>query len=441
MTIAGEQGGVSQASGTAASVRSPRPAAASQVALTIDGQQATCEPGATILEVAQRLGIHIPTLCHEPRLRPSAVCRICLVEVEGAEKPVPSCSTTATNGMVVHTQSEALRRMRHLYLELLLSDHNSFCTPPCRDSCPTHIKIPQFLDAIAHGDYTAGVRQLRQDLPFPAILGRVCPHPCETPCRRHLVDRSIDICLLHRFVADQCIDAEQTGELLLPVEGRSDTGKTVAIVGAGPAGLTCAFYARLEGHSVKVFEAQPKPGGMLRYAIPRDRLPSDVLDKELNVLWRMGVEIECGKRFGDDFDLDGLTAEFDAVFLGLGAFDVLDVDIDSEDASLEFCINDDCTGCGLCARRCPAQCISGERKQQHVIDTPACVRCATCYRVCKFGAIDFRSGVDQAIAVGRRSPNPPVKKRLWSPKAPPGLSRSMSSPSRPTIRRCSPAAM
>ena len=108
--------------------------------------------------------------------------------------------------------------MRHLYLELLLSDHNSFCTPPCRDACPTHIKIPQFLDAVAHGDYRAGVRKLREDLPFPAILGRVCPRPCEEPCRRQLVDDSITICWLHRFMADQCLDDEQTGELLLPVE-------------------------------------------------------------------------------------------------------------------------------------------------------------------------------------------------------------------------------
>ena len=115
--------------------------------------------------------------------------------------------------------------MRHLYLELLLSDHNSFCTPPCRDACPTHIKIPQFLDYIAHKDYKNGVRKLREDLPFPAVLGRVCPRPCEGPCRRQLVEHPITICQLHRFMADQTIDEEQTGELLLPVEPKADTGK------------------------------------------------------------------------------------------------------------------------------------------------------------------------------------------------------------------------
>ena len=135
------------------------------------------------------------------------------------------------------------------------------------------------------------MRKLREDLPFPAILGRVCPRPCEGPCRRQLVEQPITICRLHRFMADQCLDDEQTGELLLPVEPKPDTGKKIAIVGAGPAGLACAFYARLEGHSVKIFEALPKPGGMLRYGIPSYRLPRDVIDKELNVLWRMGVEL------------------------------------------------------------------------------------------------------------------------------------------------------
>ena len=303
-----------------------------RVTLTIDGRQTACEPGETILEAAQRLDIRIPTLCNEPRLPGVAACRVCMVEVKGARKPVPSCSTVATEGMVVRTDTEKVLKMRHLYLELLLSDHDSFCTPPCRTGCPSHIKIPQFLDAIAHGDYRAGVRKLREDLPFPAILGRVCPHPCEGPCRRSLVEQSITICWLHRFMADQCLDEEQTGELLLPYEPRPDSGKTIAIVGAGPAGLTCAFYARLEGHAVKIFEALPKPGGMLRYGIPSYRLPRDVIDKELNVLWRLGVELECGTRLGADFQLDDLTARYDAVFLGLGALGSNAMGIDGDDA-------------------------------------------------------------------------------------------------------------
>ena len=304
-----------------------------QVALTIDGQEVLGERGETILEAAQRVGIHIPTLCYEPRLPATAACRICLVEVEGARKMAPSCSTAVAEGMVVRTQTEKVRAMRHLYLELLLSDHNSFCTPPCRDACPTHIKIPQFLDFIAHQDYKNGVRKLREDLPFPSILGRVCPRPCEGPCRRQLVEHPITICWLHRFMGDQCLEEQQTGELLLPVEPKADTGRRIAVVGGGPAGLAAAFYARLEGHSVKVFEALPKPGGMLRYGIPSYRMPRDVLDMEFNILWRMGVELQVNTRLGIDFQLEELFDEgFDAVFLALGAFNSNEMGIPGEDA-------------------------------------------------------------------------------------------------------------
>jgi len=314
---------------TGATVPAVRPG---QITLTIDDQQVVCEKGDSILEAAQRAGIHIPTLCYEPRLPATAACRVCLVEVEGARKSVPSCATAAAQGMVVRTNTDKLRAMRRLYLELLLSDHNSFCTPPCRDACPTHIKIPQFLDYISHGDYENGVRKLREDLPFPAILGRVCPRPCEGPCRRQLVEHPITICWLHRFMADKCLDAEQEGELLLPVAPKPDTGKRIAIVGAGPGGLSAAFYARLEGHAVKVFEAMPKPGGMLRYGIPSYRLPRNVIDKEFNMLWRLGIELQCNTRLGVDIQLEDLTAEYDAVFLALGAFNSNEMGIENEDA-------------------------------------------------------------------------------------------------------------
>ncbi|MEZ5126047.1 MAG: FAD-dependent oxidoreductase [Thermoleophilia bacterium] len=303
-----------------------------QLLIEIDGQEVVCERDETVLAVARRIGIHIPTLCNDPRLPASGACRLCIVEVEGARKVMTSCTTVVAEGMVVRTNTDKVRAMRHFYLELLLSDHNSFCTPPCRDACPTHIKIPQFLDFIAHRDYENGVRKLREDLPFPAVLGRVCPRPCEGPCRRQLVDQSITICQLHRFMADQCLDEEQEGELLLPVEPAADSGKRIAVVGAGPAGLAAAFYSRLEGHAVKMFEAQPKVGGMLRYGIPSYRLPRAVLEKETNVLWRLGVELQVNSRLGVDFELEDLLESYDVVFLALGAFNSNDMRIPGEDA-------------------------------------------------------------------------------------------------------------
>jgi formate dehydrogenase major subunit len=302
------------------------------VDLTIDGRQVAAEPGTTILQAARAAGIEIPTLCQHDRLDPISACRLCVVDVEGRRDPVTACDTLAADGLVVITQTAELRAIRQLNLELLLSDHMSYCTPPCRDACPTHIKIPEFLDRIGERDYEGGMRVLREDLPFPGILGRVCPRPCEAPCRRQLIEEPITICQLHRFMADQTRPDEQTGELLLPHEPKPATGKRIAIVGGGPAGLAAAFYARLEGHAVKVFEAMPHPGGMLRYGIPSYRLPRDVIDEELTILWRMGVELQTGVRLGVDIRLDDLRAEYDAVFLALGAFNANAMGCEGEDA-------------------------------------------------------------------------------------------------------------
>jgi formate dehydrogenase major subunit len=302
------------------------------VNLTIDGRQVAAEPGTTILQAARAAGLEIPALCAHDTLDASSSCRLCVVQVEGRKDPATACDTLVADGLVVTTQTEELRAIRQLNLELLLSDHMSYCTPPCRDACPTHIKIPDFLDRIGERDYEGGMRVLRQDLPFPGILGRVCPRPCEGPCRRQLIEEPVTICQLHRFMADQTRDAEQTGELLLPHEPKPDTGKRIAIVGGGPAGLAAAFYARLEGHAVKIFEAMPYPGGMLRYGIPSYRLPRDIIDAELTILWRMGVELQTGVRLGVDFQLDTLRADYDAVFLALGAFNANAMGCDGEDA-------------------------------------------------------------------------------------------------------------
>ena len=300
--------------------------------LTIDGRRVAAEPGTTILQAARAAGIEIPTLCQDDRLEPISACRLCVVAVEGRKDPVTACDSVVAEDLVVTTQTPELRAIRQLNLELILSDHTSFCTPPCRDACPTHIKIPAFLEQIAARDYEAGMRVLREDLPFPGILGRVCPRPCEGPCRRALVEEPITICQLHRFMADQTRPAEQEGELLLPTEIKPDSGKKIAIVGGGPAGLAAAFYARLEGHAVKIYEAQPKPGGMLRYGIPSYRLPRDIIDQELNILWRMGVELETNVRLGVDFQLDELRASCDAVFLALGAFNANALGCEGEDS-------------------------------------------------------------------------------------------------------------
>ena len=297
------------------------------VRLTIDDREVEAIAGSTVLHAAQAAGIDIPTLCSDEKLEAIGGCRMCIVEVEGQERPLPSCSLPVAEGMVVRTNTEELRALRRATLELILSDHNAYCQPPCQVWCPTHIDIPGFLELNAQGKWREAAQLLMQVLPFPATLGLVCPRPCETVCRRQLVDEPISICQSHGYHGEQVLEDPP-----LPWPQEAPTGHKVAVVGAGPAGLACAYYLSLKGHKVKVFEALPKQGGMLRYGIPEYRLPKEMLDKELNRVWALGAELECGKALGRDFSIDDLFAQgYEAVFLGIGAHRSNKLDLPGEE--------------------------------------------------------------------------------------------------------------
>jgi NADPH-dependent glutamate synthase beta subunit-like oxidoreductase/formate hydrogenlyase subunit 6/NADH:ubiquinone oxidoreductase subunit I len=297
--------------------------------LTIDGKEVTAYEGQTILSAAIDAGItDIPNLCNDEKLEPTSACRMCVVHVEGAERPLPACNTPAMPGMVVRTNSDELFHFRRTNLEMILSDHNAYCQPPCQGSCPTHIDIPGYLELIAAGSFKEAARLVKEVLPFPYILGLTCPAPCQPACRRGLVDEEIAICRMHGFAAETCLLDPP-----LPYVQDPDTGKRVAIVGAGPAGLTCAYYLRLRGHSVKIFDMQPQPGGMLRYGIPEYRLKKDMVDRELNQLWQIGIELQCNIKLGRDFEIDDLFAQgFDAVYLAIGCWTSNPLRVPDEDA-------------------------------------------------------------------------------------------------------------
>ena len=188
---------------------------------------------------------------------------------------------------------------------------------PCRQTCPAEIDIPKYIAQIKAGDYTGAVDTIRERNPLLLACGRVCPHPCEVNCRRGIEDDPVSINQLKRFAAD----FEMNSGKRLPVALAPPTDKRVAVVGGGPAGLTCAFFLRRLGHEVTIFEAMPKLGGMLRYGIPEYRLPKKVLDWEIEGILNLGIESRTGMKFGKDFDLDTLNTEgFDAVFMGIGAW-------------------------------------------------------------------------------------------------------------------------
>jgi NADPH-dependent glutamate synthase beta subunit-like oxidoreductase len=188
---------------------------------------------------------------------------------------------------------------------------------PCRQTCPAEIDIPKYIDQIGRGDYEGAVNTIRERNPLLLACGRVCPHPCEVNCRRGIEDEPVSINQLKRFAADY----EMNSGKRLPVAMAPPTNKKVAVVGGGPAGLTCAFFLRRLGHQVTIFEAMPKMGGMLRYGIPEYRLPKKVLDWEIEGILNLGIESLTDVKFGYDFDLSSLVAGgFDAIFLGIGAW-------------------------------------------------------------------------------------------------------------------------
>src|SRR5579859_2026366 len=297
--------------------------------LTIDGKTVTAYETQTILSVADDNGItDIPNMCNDEKLEPTAACRMCLVHIEGVSQPLPSCTTPALPGMVVTTNSDELFHIRRTNLEMLLSDHNAYCQPPCQIDCPTHIDIPGYLELIAEGSMKEAARLVKEVLPFPYILGLTCPAPCQKACRRGLVEEEIAICRMHGHAAESCLLDPP-----IPYPKDPSTGKRIAIVGSGPAGLTAAYYLALKGHYCKIFDMQPQPGGMLRYGIPEYRLPKDMVDRELEHVWQLGVDLQCNVKLGEDFTVDDLFAQgFDAVYLAIGCWTSNKMRVPGEDA-------------------------------------------------------------------------------------------------------------
>jgi formate dehydrogenase major subunit len=303
------------------------PAPQDRITIDVDGREVTVAAGLTILTALREKGIAIPSLCHDLRLeRANGNCGLCVVEVGGERREVKACLTPAFPGMVVHTRSATVDAYRKVRLEQLLCDHNADCEPPCQQRCPAHIDIQRYLALVTDGNFEAAVRVIKDRNPFPSVCGRVCPHPCEAQCRRNLVDAPVAINNVKRFAADWDLAREQPW---IPTVGEP-TGKRIAIVGAGPSGLSAAIFSALAGHEVTVFERQPLPGGMLRYGIPEYRLPKATLDAEIGIIESMGVRISCGRSLGTHLRLEDLQRDFDAVYLAIGSWTPTPLHLDGE---------------------------------------------------------------------------------------------------------------
>ena len=284
----------------------------SQVKITVNGKEYIADTEKTLLDNILANGIYLPHLCHNKDLESYGGCGLCLVEVEGIRKPLRACSVSVTEGMSVTTSTPELEKSRKATLSLIMSDHAGDCKAPCYMACPTHQDIQGYVGLIANGEEKKALELIKQDNPLPASIGRVCPHPCEEKCRRAHLEGAVSICALKRFAADSYMD-------YIPACEESN-GKSVAVVGAGPAGLSCAYFLAMKGYSVEIFESEEKGGGMLRYGIPAYRLPRDILDREIENIEKMGVRIRYNKRLGRDFTVESLKNKYDAVFVAIGAW-------------------------------------------------------------------------------------------------------------------------
>ena len=406
------------------------------IGLKIDGKLVEAEEGVSILEASLEAGIYIPNLCHHPDLQPMGACRLCLVEIEGQEGVHASCEVQAKEGMVVFTETERVKKLRRLSMELMLADHPADCSTcllygncpmqsliqyigpserlrrlpnnapedlnhplfirdqnrcikcgscvracrelrginaidyfrddkldfqvgfidkadiiekcrsccacvevcptgalrdrpetflqeeatrkeklvPCRLACPAHTDVVRYVRYIREGRHADALAVIREKAPFPATLGYVCPHPCEDACRRLFVNEPIAIRKLKRFAAEHDDGAWKERSLF-----KTDSGKKVAVIGAGPAGLTAAYYLKKQGHAVTVYEELPQAGGMPRFGIPEYRLPREIIDEEVRLIEEIGVEIITGRKISDADAL--LRNGFDAVLLAIGAHD------------------------------------------------------------------------------------------------------------------------
>jgi hypothetical protein len=268
------------------------------------------EEGITLLDAAAKLSIGIPTMCHNGDLEHFTSCMVCLVKDHKTGKLLPSCTAKALEGMEIITMDEEIREARKVALELLMSEHAGDCEAPCRVSCPAFMDIPLMNRLIAAGKTLEALQVVMNDIALPGVLGRICPAPCEGACKRKPIDDAVSICLLKRFTADETPEYPNSGT-------KHPTGHKVAIIGAGPAGLSAGYYLQIKGIQAEIFDGNPLPGGALQYSIPE--LNKEILKKETDFIFGQGVKFHPNSII-DKIGFEKLRSEYDAVVVATGDF-------------------------------------------------------------------------------------------------------------------------
>jgi len=246
-------------------------------------------------------------------------CTLCMTSA----KPVQDALTHYRDDFEAYIRGERKPNPAKVYHDKV--------TAPCTDRCPAHIDIPAYVEEIKDYRFDESLASVRRNMPIPAVCGRVCPHPCEKGCRRGLVDEPVSIMVLKRVASDH----EWLHHKEPPMLPGQKKGKKIAVVGAGPAGLTCSYYLLLEGYDVTMFDMLPEPGGTVAVGIPDYRMPRHLLRRDVEIIRSLGAEIRYNTKLGRDMSLRELKEEYDAVFLGTGAFKSKPMGVEGEDAGYE----------------------------------------------------------------------------------------------------------
>ena len=283
------------------------------IEITIDQVKVHVDEGSTVLQAARQLGIEIPTMCFHEGLEGHTSCMLCMVKNDDSGQLFASCSMPAATGMNIITRDEEIIEARRTALELLLSDHTGDCEAPCQPSCPAHMDIPQMNRLLAAGKFDEAKEVVMRDIPLPSVLGRICSAPCEKACKRNAVDDTVSICLLKRYAGDEGagVGSRESGQAGI------GNDFVVAIVGAGPAGLSAAYYLCDWGYRVRVYDKAAMAGGELRNPELFDRLPAEVLNKEIKLIEDKGVDFLFDQEISKDH-IQSFSEKYDAVIVATG---------------------------------------------------------------------------------------------------------------------------
>lgn len=278
------------------------------IKLKINHIEIQAEQGLTILDAACKLGFNIPVMCHHHEVDHFNSCMICLVKNKQNGRLIPACSTPVQEGMDILTRDDEITEARKTGLELLLSDHVGDCEAPCTLACPAHMNIPAMNRLLATGQYDQALRIVKQNIALPAVLGYICPAPCEGACRRKPMGGAVSVCLLKRFAGETGLYTEKPVSL---------SGRRVAVIGSGPAGLSAAYFLQMAGVQAVVYEKAGQAGGQLRSEIAADVLPRSVLDREIQAIEALGVQFKLNTDISK-VKFEQLQHDYDAVIIASG---------------------------------------------------------------------------------------------------------------------------